>query len=138
MFKYLGPTYVIYLHRVPLTTSKKMQKKLLLVGGWVFIVTELFNTAINEYGAMKSARYSRVLIVLELVISGPKCTLLTFSIGSNSGQTRKSSPWTQGAYRPRCTPSAVLYRGGGGGVPHHSPWGGGTPIMGYSPPPILT
>ena len=56
-------------HRVPLTTSKKMQKKLL-------VVTELFNIAVNGYGAKKSTRYSRVLVVTELVISGTQCTLL--------------------------------------------------------------
>ena len=35
----------------------------------MLVVTEFFNIAVNEYGAKKSARYSRVLVVTELVIS---------------------------------------------------------------------
>ena len=40
---------------------------------WVFVVTELLNIAANDYAAKKSARYSRVLVVTELVISGTQC-----------------------------------------------------------------
>ena len=49
-----------------------MQKKLLVKKG-VFIVTELFNIAVNNFDAKKSARCSRVLVVTELVISGTQC-----------------------------------------------------------------
>ena len=36
----------------------------------VFVVSELFNIAVNDVDAKKSARYSRVLAVTELVVSG--------------------------------------------------------------------
>ena len=36
---------------------------------WVFIVTELFNFVVNDSDAKKSAGYSRVLVVPELVVS---------------------------------------------------------------------
>ena len=40
---------------------------------WVFIVTELFNIAVNDFNAKKSAHYSRVLVVTELVESRTQC-----------------------------------------------------------------
>ena len=40
----------------------------------MLIVTELFNIAVNDYVAKKSARYSRVLVVTELVTSGTQST----------------------------------------------------------------
>ena len=47
-----------------------MQKK--PTGGckWILIVTELFNIAVNDFDAEKSARYSPVLVVTELVVCG--------------------------------------------------------------------
>ena len=44
-----------------------MQKKQLLK--WEFVVTKLFNTAVNDIDAKKYARFSRVLIVTELDVS---------------------------------------------------------------------
>ena len=41
---------------------------------WVFIATELFNIVVNYFDAKKSAPYSRVLVVTELV-SGTQCIL---------------------------------------------------------------
>ena len=41
----------------------------------VFLVTELFNTAVNEFDAKKSAHFSRVLVITELVVSGSQCTI---------------------------------------------------------------
>ena len=35
----------------------------------LLVVTELFNIAVNDFDAQKSARYSRVLLVTELVVS---------------------------------------------------------------------
>ena len=59
----------VFIHWVPLTTSKKMQKKLLVVGA-----RELFNMIVNCFDAKQSARYSRVFIVTELILSGTQCT----------------------------------------------------------------
>ena len=41
--------------------------------GAYIIVTELFGIAVNDFDAKKSARYSRVLVVIELVASGTQC-----------------------------------------------------------------
>ena len=49
-----------------------MQQKLL-------VVTELFSNVTNDFDPKKSARYSRVLVVTELVVSGTQCKdILTF------------------------------------------------------------
>ena len=56
-----------------LTTSKKMQKKLLVVKG------AQHNIAVNSFDAKKSG-CSRVLIVAELVVSRTQCTLESFPI----------------------------------------------------------
>ena len=40
---------------------------------WVLIVTELLNTAVNNFDAKKSAHCSQVLVVTELVVSGTQC-----------------------------------------------------------------
>ena len=40
---------------------------------WVLIVTELFNIAVNDFDAKKSAHCSQVLVVTELVVSGTQC-----------------------------------------------------------------
>ena len=40
----------------------------------MLIVTELFNIAVNYFDAKKSAHYSRVLFVTELVVSGTHCS----------------------------------------------------------------
>ena len=53
----------------PLTTSKETARC-----RWVLVGTELFNTALNEYGAKKSAGYGRVLVVTELVTIGTQCS----------------------------------------------------------------
>ena len=37
---------------------------------WVLVVTELFNIAVDDIQAKKSGRYSRVLVITELVLSG--------------------------------------------------------------------
>ena len=50
------------------TTSKKMQKKCL----WVFIATE-FNITVDFLDAKKFVRYSQVLVLTELVVSGTQC-----------------------------------------------------------------
>ena len=54
------------LHWVTLTTSKKMQKKLL-------VVTKRFKIAVNDFDAMKSVHCSWVLVVTELFEGGTKC-----------------------------------------------------------------
>ena len=41
----------------------------------MLIVSELFNAAVNDLNAKKSVRYSRVLIVTELTVSGTQCIL---------------------------------------------------------------
>ena len=38
--------------------------------GWVLVVRKLFNTAVNDVDTKKSVRYSRVLVVTELVVRG--------------------------------------------------------------------
>ena len=43
---------------------------------WVLIVSELFNITINDGGAKKSAFYSRVLVVTELLVSRTQCTYI--------------------------------------------------------------
>ena len=50
-----------------------MQKKLFVLSGY-----SLFNIAINDSDAKKAARYSRVLIVTELVLSGTQCNELHY------------------------------------------------------------
>ena len=40
---------------------------------WVLAVTELFNIAVNDFDAKKSAHCSQVLVVTELVVSGTQC-----------------------------------------------------------------
>ena len=40
----------------------------------MLIVTELFDLAVNDIEAKKSSRYSRVLAVTELVVSGIQCS----------------------------------------------------------------
>ena len=42
---------------------------------WVLVVTELFNIAVNDFGAKKSAHYSWVLAVTEVVVRGTQCIL---------------------------------------------------------------
>ena len=52
---------------------------------WVLTATELFNIAVNLFDAKKSARYSLVLVVTELVVSGTHCNycnLPTLCFGS--------------------------------------------------------
>ena len=41
---------------------------------WVLIVVELFNIAVNDFDA-KNSRFSRVLLVTELVVSGTPCMI---------------------------------------------------------------
>ena len=65
--------FLTHTHWVPLTTSKKMQKKLLVIS--VCSLTELFNTAANDFDGKKSAGSSWVLIVTELVVSGTQCII---------------------------------------------------------------
>ena len=48
-----------------------MQKKLAIINGCS--LTELFNIAVNDFDGKKSARYSRVLVVTELAVSGTQC-----------------------------------------------------------------
>ena len=40
---------------------------------WVLIVTELFNMAVNDSGAEKSAPFSRMLVVTKVVVSETQC-----------------------------------------------------------------
>ena len=40
---------------------------------WVLVIDELFNMAVNDFDGKKSAPYSRVLVVTELVVSGTQC-----------------------------------------------------------------
>ena len=42
---------------------------------WVLAVTELFNIAVNDFGAKKSAHHSWVLAVTEVVVRGTQCIL---------------------------------------------------------------
>ena len=58
----LGPTY-----------NKNKDAKETVRYKRVLIVTELFNTAANDFDAEKSAHCSRVLVVSELVVSGTQC-----------------------------------------------------------------
>ena len=44
----------------------------------MLVVTELFNMAVNDFDAKQSARYSRVLAVTELVLSGTQGISLKF------------------------------------------------------------
>ena len=39
---------------------------------WVFVASVL-NIAVNYFDAKKSAPYSRVLVVIELIVSGTEC-----------------------------------------------------------------
>ena len=55
-------------HWFPLTMSKWMQKKLLVLVD--VLVTELFNITGSYFNAKKPAHCSRVLVVTELVVSG--------------------------------------------------------------------
>ena len=52
-----------------------MQKKLLPIR----VVSEIFNIAVNDFGAKKS-HSSRVLLVAEIVVSGTQCTLIPSKI----------------------------------------------------------
>ena len=62
----------IHIHWIPLATSAKMQKKLLILSGfkWELVATELFNIAVNDFDAKTSARFSLVLLVTKLAVSG--------------------------------------------------------------------
>ena len=55
----------------PLTTSKKMQKKISFK--WVLVVTELFNIAVNYFSPTKSVHYNQVLVVTKRHVSGTQC-----------------------------------------------------------------
>ena len=66
-------TINLNIHWIPPTTSKMMQKKLLVISGCSF-VTEPFNITDNDFHAKRSARCARVLVVTELVVSGTQCT----------------------------------------------------------------
>ena len=46
---------------------------------WMLVVTELFNITVSESDAKKTAHYSRVLVVTELVVSGIQCVQLSVS-----------------------------------------------------------
>ena len=48
-----------------------MQKKLIF-----YVVTELFNIAINDFNREKFACYSRVLVVTEVVVSETQCIMI--------------------------------------------------------------
>ena len=52
---------------VPLTTSKKMQKKLFIING-CSLQPIVLNIVVNYLDAKKSARYSQVLVVTEFVV----------------------------------------------------------------------
>ena len=41
----------------------------------VLAVTELFNSAVNDFDAKESVRCRRVLVVTEFVVSGTQCML---------------------------------------------------------------
>ena len=49
----------------------------------MFIVTKLFNIAVNYFDAKKSARYSRMLFVTKLVVRGTQCTVHVTQTGVN-------------------------------------------------------
>ena len=40
----------------------------------MLIVTELFNTSVNDFDAKKSVLCSRVIVVTELIVSRTQCT----------------------------------------------------------------
>ena len=52
---------------VPLTTSKKMQKKLFIING-CSLQPIVLNIVVNYLDAKKSARYSQVLVVTEFIV----------------------------------------------------------------------
>ena len=142
--------YHVVVHWVPLTTSKTMQKKLLVVVG--ARCNQLFDIVVNEYSAQKSARYSRVLVVNELIISGtqcnphlscldpPHCTFPRFSmqiiselvvITARVRSTREGTVFTGVCLFTSVggggTPSSWR---GGRGVPSSQVWMGDTPFPG--------
>ena len=57
---------LLEIRRVPLTMSKRIQKKLLTLV--VSAVTKLFKIAVNNFDAKKSDYYSWVLVVTILVV----------------------------------------------------------------------
>ena len=51
----------------------------------MLVITEHFNIAVNDFDAKKSARYSRVLVVIEFVVSWIQCKR-TIKFGSHTLQ----------------------------------------------------
>ena len=60
---------------------------------WVFVVMELFNSAVNDFDTKKSARYSWVLVVTELVASETESTDL-FRVSCSSRRPPSTAPCT--------------------------------------------
>ena len=54
---------------------------------WVLVVTGLFNIAINDFNVKKSARYSQVFVVAELVTSGTQCNTETSNHRDHNSKT---------------------------------------------------
>ena len=62
----------------PFTSTKRRKRKQLhVVVSWCLFLTELFNIAVNDFDAKKSARYSRVLVVTEFLVTRDSVYLLT-------------------------------------------------------------
>ena len=62
----------------------------------MLLVTELFNTAVNDIHAKKSVCYSWVLIVTELVLSGTPCIATSaFKIDIQTSHTPISESFTK-------------------------------------------
>ena len=51
---------------------------------WVLDVKELFNVAVDYFYAKKSAHYSRMLVVTELVVSGTQCIYFSGDLSRKS------------------------------------------------------
>ena len=53
--------------------TQNVELKVTPLSEWVFAVTKLFNTAVNDFDVKKAIHYSRVLVVTEPVVAGVQC-----------------------------------------------------------------
>ena len=59
---------LLLLQWVPLTTSKKMQKKLLLFN-WILVVTDLFNIPVNDIFIQRNLLDVTGLVITKIVLT---------------------------------------------------------------------
>ena len=55
---------------------------------WVLISTELYDMAVNDFDARKSARYHRMFVMTKLAACGTKCMELPCTVQSHISTTR--------------------------------------------------